>query len=118
MEKLTLESVIKKGKYAKKSVADLVKEKGVIFSMIKEGYEFDDEVLEKARIKKIISNVRTCCCVGGTDYSKITNSNLPKDTASIKQILSELNTLDNIGGDNDEESRDYDNEIDTIDDFE
>lgn len=56
MEKLTLKSTIKSSKYGDKSIEELIKIKGAIFSMIKDGYDFDDEVLEAAHIRKQISN--------------------------------------------------------------
>lgn len=117
MEKLTLKSVLKKGKYANMSIADLAKEKGAIISMIKEGYEFDDEVLEVAKLKKIINNTRAFCCVGVTDSNDGYKSKLPKDTTPVKQILSELNTLDNIGGVNEEENCEFGNKIDIVDEY-
>lgn len=119
MEKLTMESTIKKGKYSNKSVADLVKIEGEIFSMIKNGYEFDDEVLDAAHIKKSIRDVKVYHRVGGGNCEPMT-SVLPKETATIKQILSDINVLDKIGEDfSDEENGDsipngYENDVDTI----
>ena len=119
MEKLTMESTFKKGKYANKSVADLVKIEGAIFSMIKNGYEFDDEVLDAVPIKKSIRDVKVYCRIGGENCELMT-SVLPKETASIKQILSDINILDKIGEDfSDEENGDsisngYENEVDII----
>lgn len=94
MEKLTLESTFKNGKYAGKSVADLVNISGEIFSLIKEGYIFDDEVLAAAHIKKSVRNVESHCVIGGINADKSFKP-LPMETASMKQILSEINTLDN-----------------------
>ena len=54
MKKLTMNDHIKSGAFANKTVEEVTKIKGAIFSMIKEGYEFDDEVLKAARIRKII----------------------------------------------------------------
>ena len=54
MKKLTMNDHIKSGSFANKTVEEVTKIKGAIFSMIKEGYEFDDEVLKAARIRKII----------------------------------------------------------------
>lgn len=119
MEKLTMESTIKKGKYVNKSVADLVKIEGEIFSMIKNGYEFDDEVLDAAHIKKSIRDVKVYHRVGDGNCEPMT-SVLPKETATIKQILSDINVLDKIGEDfSDEENGDsipngYENDVDTI----
>ena len=41
MEKLTMNDTIKNGNYADKTVAEIAKISGAIFSMIKDGYEFD-----------------------------------------------------------------------------
>lgn len=119
MEKLTMESTLKKGKYANKSIADLVKIEGEIFSMIKNGYEFDDEVLEAAHIKRNIRDVKVYCCVGGGKCGSMPLV-LPKETASMKQILSDINTLDNIGKYISDEDNvgatkmGYENEVNTI----
>ncbi len=93
MEKLTLKSTIKSSKYGDKSIEELIKIKGAIFSMIKDGYDFDDEVLEAAHIRKQISNEKVYCRVGDGKSTK--KKNLPKDTQSIKQIIYELNMLEN-----------------------
>jgi hypothetical protein len=93
MEKLTLKSTIKSSKYGDKSIEELIKIKGAIFSMIKDGYDFDDEVLEAAHIRKQISNEKVYCRVGGDNSSN--KKKLPKDTQSIKQIIYELNMLEN-----------------------
>lgn len=93
MEKLTLKSTIKSSTYGDKSIEELIKIKGAIFSMIKDGYDFDDEVLEAAHIRKQISNEKVYCRVGGDNSSK--KKKLPKDTQSIKQIIYELNMLEN-----------------------
>lgn len=119
MEKLTLESTIKNGKYSNKRVADLVKIDGEIFSMVKNGYEFDDDVLEMAHIKRNIRDVKVYHCVGSDNCRSMTSA-LPKETASIKQILSDINTLvkicEDVADGKNEESKSigYENEIDTI----
>lgn len=124
MEILSLDSTFKKGKYANKSVADLVGIKGQIFSMIKEGYVFDDEVLKAAHITKVIRDKKVYCRVGCLEPLKDTRM-LLVETASMKQILSELNTLEAVGDDVDDRDDssndgDYENDIDliTIDNFE
>lgn len=93
MEKLTLKSTIKSSKYGDKSIEELIKIKGAIFSMIKDGYDFDDEVLEAAHIRKQNSNEKVYCRVGGSTPTK--TKKLPKDTQSIKQIIYELNMIEN-----------------------
>ena len=52
--KLGMDDVINVGKNNKITVSELVPVKGEIFNLIKKGFEFDDEVLEKAHIKKIV----------------------------------------------------------------
>lgn len=96
---LTMKSTVNSGKYGKKVVADLVNTKGVIISLIKEGYEFDDEVLNAAHITRQVSNVN--------EYYSVTKDKtcdhlkpLRKETTPIKQILSEINTLNTPGNDN------------------
>lgn len=117
MEILTMKSTLGKGKYMNQSVADLVKIDGQIFSMIKEGYVFDDEVLAAAHVKKSIRNVKVYNRIGGDNVQN--QKVLPKETASMKQILSEINNLGSFEYDEEKENvdkyaRTYENEIDTI----
>lgn len=113
MKKLTLESVIKHGKEGETSISEMVNVKGKIFSLIKEGYEFDDEVLEAAHITKIIRNEHTYCMV--RDFNGEKSKPLPKDSVSIKQIISELNTISKSPEKiNDDDYSSFNNEIDTI----
>lgn len=121
MKTLTMESTIKLGRKASKKVSDLVEIEGKIFSLIKEGYCFDNEVLEAAHIKKYVRNVQTISCVRDnipvdrvSENSAIENAKLPKDTASLTQILSELNTLTRTGGEiNQDDYSSYNNQIDS-----
>ena len=96
MKKLTMNDHIKSGAFANKTVEEVTKIKGAIFSMIKEGYEFDDEVLKAARIRKIIRDEKIDFVVN-TNKDNNRSNPLPKETTSLKQILAELNTLDNFG---------------------
>lgn len=96
MEKLTMGDTIKNGAFANKTVEEVTKIKGAIFSMIKDGYEFDDEVLKIAHISKTIRDERIDFVVNTNKGNKRSNP-LPKETTSLKQILAELNTLDNFG---------------------
>ena len=96
MEKLTMGDTIKNGAFANKTVEEVTKIKGAIFSMIKDGYEFDDEVLKAARIRKIIRDEKIDFVVNTNKGNKRFNP-LPKDTASLNQILAELHTLNNFG---------------------
>ena len=96
MKKLTMNDHIKSGAFANKTVEEVTKLKGAIFSMIKEGYEFDDEVLKAARIRKIIRDEKIDFVVNTNKDNNRPNP-LPKETTSLKQILAELSTLDNFG---------------------
>ena len=112
MEKLTMNDTIKNGKYIDKTVEEVTKIRGAIFSMIKDGYEFDDEVLKTAHISRTIRDERIDFVVSP---HKDDNSSkpLPVETASMKQILAEINTLDNITTIN-ENSNDYAENIENI----
>lgn len=117
MRKLTMESTIKNGKNSEISVSELVSIKGKIFSLIKEGYEFDDEVLAAAHISKHIRDEKVYCRIGNLHMTN--NSHLPKDTATTKQIISELNTINNLPSNNynDEASSYCDNNDNTEEEF-
>ena len=112
MIKLTMRDTIENGKYANKTVEEITKISGAIFSMIKDGYEFDDEVLVAAHISKTIRDERTESVV---NIHKDENSSkpLPVETASVKQILAELHTLDNIAAIN-ENSDNYSEKLEVI----
>lgn len=89
---LTLKDSINLGKGKKIPVSEIVNKKGEIFNYIKNGYQFDDEVLEKAHIVKKISNERIISdCV---EYKKVDKKALPKETESVKNILKSINTID------------------------
>ena len=105
MIKLTMRDTIENGKYANKTVEEITKISGAIFSMIKDGYEFDDEVLAAAHINKTIRDERVDFVVNIHKDNKCSKP-LPVETASMKQILAEINTLDNIGTNN-ENSNNY-----------
>ena len=112
MKKLTMESTIKNGKKSDMKVSDLVNIKGKIFSLIKEGYYFDDEVLKAAHITKTIREKKAYSCV--RDITPTDHTKLPKETASMKQILFDINTITKTresGGD--EEFSSYNNQIDS-----
>ena len=112
MRKLTMNDHIKSGAFANKTVEEVTKIKGAIFSMIKEGYEFDDEVLKAARIRKIIRDEQIDFVVN-TNKDNNRSNPLPKETTSLKQILAELNTLDNFGTAKDN-SNNYGEDIEDI----
>lgn len=112
MKKLTMNDHIKNGAFANKTVEEVTKIKGAIFSMIKDGYEFDDEVLKVARIRKIIKDEKIDFVVN-TNKDNNRSNPLPKETTSLKQILAELNTLDNFGTVKDN-SNNYGEDIENI----
>ena len=98
-KKLTLNDTINVGKNKKVLVSDLVGIKGEIFKYIKKGIWFDDEVLEKAGIKRTIREEK----VETVFFDKKTKSEnikiYPKETESLKNVLKSINTLDNISND-------------------
>ena len=95
-KELTLNDTINVGKNKKVLISDLVGIKGEIFKYVKKGFWFDDEVLEKAGIKRIIREEK----VETVFFDKKTKSEniktYPKETESLKNILKSINTLDNI----------------------
>lgn len=120
-KKLTLNDTINVGKNKKVLVSDLVGIKGEIFKYIKKGVWFDDEVLEKAGIKRIIREEK----VETVFFDKKTKSEnikiYPKETESLKNVLKSINTLDNIGNEDSiifkEENDDiYTNDLTDLDD--
>ena len=94
-EKLHINSVIGKGKYNGKKVSEIISEKKVVFSLIKEGFEFEDEVLSMAGIKKTVMDVKVEQVFVEHD---VDTKVYAKETASLQKILKELRTLDD-GGD-------------------
>lgn len=111
MKKISIGDRINVGKSKDIPVVDLIKEKGKIFSMIKEGYVFDDEVLSAAHVTKVIRDERVYSTVKDKGVERI--KKLPKDTVSIKQIISELNTITKNQKENNEDKfAYYNNQID------
>ena len=108
---LHYDSVIESAdKYNGKMVGDLI-DKGSIFQMIKKGYQFDDEVLKLSHIKKTIHDHRVELIV--VDHEKDTKK-YKKDTATLKEIIKEIDTLEYDGyvekpdiETNDDEETDY-----------
>ena len=108
---LNLESIIESSdKYNGKKVEELVQKKGTIFQMIKKGYRFDDEVLKMANITKTIRDHKTELVI--VDHEKDTKK-YKKDTASLKEIIKEIDVLDYDGYEekpelnNDDEETEY-----------
>lgn len=116
MKKLTFDSVIKGGKYAGKTVSEVVDIKGGIISMIKEKYEFEDDVLEAAHIKRIIRDEKFILDVEKEcvfENCKV----LPKETTPLRQILAELDIKKNNYEENTDKCDNYGNKDSVEDDF-
>lgn len=113
MKKLNMESAIKIGTNAEKKISELVNEKGYILSLIKDGYIFDDEVLKSANITHTIRDEHFENVVIEKSVDK--NQKMRKDSASTKQIISELNSINNTSDTfNDNSAETYENQIDNI----
>lgn len=95
MKTLTMNSTIKLGKNKDVKVSELVGIKGKIFSLIKDGYYFDEEVLSAANITHTIRDRKIYSCV--RDKVLYDTKKFPKDTMSTKQIIAELNTITKMG---------------------
>ena len=93
-KKLTLNDTINVTKNKKVLISDLVGIKGEIFKYVKKGFWFDDEVLEKAGIKKIIKDVKVECVIVDKEKQQKVKT-YPKETESLKNVLKSINTLDN-----------------------
>lgn len=92
MNKLKLDNIIEDGKYKGKKVSELALNKKVIFELLKNGYNFDDEVLLQAGIKKTVRDIRTRTEV--VEHKKDTKV-YPKETASVAKIVKDLETIVN-----------------------
>lgn len=120
-KKLTLNDTINVGKNKKVLVSDLVGIKGEIFKYIKKGVWFDDEVLEKAGIKRIIREEKVETVFSDKKTKSENIKIYPKETESLKNVLKSINTLDNIGNEDSiifkEENDDiYTNDLTDLDD--
>ena len=93
-KKLTLNDTINVGKNKKVLISDLVDIKGEIFKYIKKGFWFDDEVLEKAGIKRTVRDEKIET-VFADKKTNLNNKIYPKETESLKNVLKSINTLDN-----------------------
>lgn len=123
-KKLTLNDTINVGKNKKVLISDLVNIKGEIFKYVKKGFWFDDEVLEKAGIKRTIREVKSEC-VFIEKEKQLNVKTYPKETESLRNILKSINTLDNIGDNyhetetilsDEEDTNVYTNNLDNLDD--
>ena len=95
-KELTLNDTINVGKNKKVLISDLVGIKGEIFKYVKKGFWFDDEVLEKAGIKRIIREEKVETVFLDKKTKSENMKTYPKETESLKNILKSINTLDNI----------------------
>ena len=95
MDVLTLDSTIETtGRYNGKTVREILeKNRGDIMKLIKKGFRFDEEVLAAAHIKKTERERRSYNVI--VDHDK-NNKTYEKDTASMKEILKQINTIDRI----------------------
>lgn len=89
---LHLDSRIDRGPFKNKTIKDIINNKKEIFRMIKEGYYFDDDVLQAAGITKTIKNSVTSNQV--VEHEKDTKQ-YEVDTTPLQKILKELATIDN-----------------------
>lgn len=99
-KKLTLNDTINVGKNKKVIISDLVGIKGEIFKYVKKGFWFDDEVLEKAGIKRTIRDEKIEISFVDQKAKPKNIKIYPKETESLKNVLKSINTLDNIDNDN------------------
>ena len=90
--KLGMDDVVNVGKNNKITVSELVPVKGEIFNLIKKGFEFDDEVLEKAHIKKIVRDEKIINVI--IEHTSEKKKTYNKESESLKNILKSLNTID------------------------
>ena len=91
---LGLNDKINYGKMRGGTVEDLVKKEGksAIFSLIKSGHTFSDEVLSFAGIKKVVHDVHTTT---NECFEKETDTKVyEKDTVKLSKILKEINSID------------------------
>lgn len=119
-KKLTLNDTINVGRNKKVLISDLVGIKGEIFKYVKKGVWFDDEVLEKAGIKRTIRDEKIETVFVDQKVKPKNIKIYPKETESLKNVLKSINTLDNIGNNNgiifEEENDDiYTNELTDLD---
>lgn len=119
-KKLTLNDTIKIGKNKKILISDIVGIKGEIFKYIKKGFWFDDEVLEKAGIKRNVRDVKTECILVDKDKQPKVKI-YPKETENLRNILKTINTLDNIDNNHniifeEENDNNYTNDLANLED--
>ena len=93
--KLNLESIIETGRHKGKTVSQIIEtDKKIIFDLLKNGYNFEEEVFEKARIKHFIRDEKIIQEI--VDRSDIKDTKIyPKDTDNLRKIMESILTLNN-----------------------
>lgn len=90
--KLGKESIINNDLFNNKQVIEIINDnKRNIFQLLKKGYEFDDEVLSLAGIKKNVKNVKTRNQI--VEHDKDTKT-YEIDKTPLHKILKEISTID------------------------
>lgn len=91
---LGLEDKVGIGRYKNRTVSEMLDmNRNEIFNLLKKGIQFDDEVLEKARVTKSIRDVQTKLIV--IDHEAKDTKVYQKDTTPIKSIINGLHTIVN-----------------------
>lgn len=92
LEKLSLRDKIQGCKYKNKTIEEIISlDKKYIFQLIKQGYYFDDEVLEKSGIIKTVKQATVKLEIATHEKDERVYE---KETESIKQILKNILTID------------------------
>lgn len=112
-EILSLDSIIKKGKFNGKTVNQIIEnDRKEIINLVKKGYSFSDEVFEKAKFKHQVRDNNIVLEV--VDKPKTVNKPLNKDTEKLENIIESLSTISNCRYINDIEETFTKEEIDEI----
>lgn len=91
-KELNIDSEVPYGKYKSTKVSDyLIKDKKEIFNLLKLGYSFSEEILEKVGITKKTNAVQFSCDIAEHEFG---NATYEKDSMSLKNILKSLHTID------------------------
>lgn len=90
---LNLKSRVPEGKYKATTINDkLIFDRKEIIDLIKKGYLFSSEVMEKAGFVKHVREIKTSISIVEHEKDERTYE---KDTADIKAIIRSISTLDN-----------------------
>lgn len=86
---LKLNDIIKKGRFKNKSISDIItNNRKDIITLIKEGYEFDDEVLNAAKYKRYIKNKNYISEI--VKHTQKETKSYQKDINDVDKILEEI----------------------------